>query len=219
MAKKRKTLADLVQRLRPGISRDEAKKIADILVSCRSALISRCCNPENKDYPLYGGRGIGVCSDWLDPENGSSNFLEWALRNGWRPGLSIDRRDNDKGYGPENCRWASSVEQSNNTRRSSLMEIKMPRSICRELTGCNGSVFSDLWRRGPEVIREAIIHHRGLVLQREKEKKNNIRHGCCPECGQKARHVYRNKSGEIVGCPRCIKSQDIYSAAVEDGLI
>lgn len=218
-SKKKKTLADLVQKLRPGTSRDEARRIADILSTCRSALISRCYNPENKDYHLYGDRGITVCADWLDEENGSRNFVSWALRSGWRPGLSIDRRDNDLGYAPENCRWASGAEQSNNTRRSSSMEIAMPRQICRELTGCNGSVFSDLWRRGPEAVRSAIIHHRGLRKMKEEEKKNNIRHGLCPECGNKTKHLYRSQSGEIVGCDHCIRKQDIYGAAVEDGLI
>lgn len=219
MSKKKKTLADLVMRLRPGTSRDEARRIADVLVSCRSALISRCTNPENKDYLLYGGRGITVCEDWLDPANGSRNFLIWALRNGWKPGLSIDRRDNDLGYGPENCRWASGSEQSNNTRRSTSMPIMMPRQICRELTGCNGSGFARIWKRGPDAVRSSIIHHRGIVKMREEERKDNIRHGCCPECGEKARHVYRSLSGEIVGCDHCIKRQDIFSAAVEDGLI
>lgn len=217
--KKRKTLADLVMKLRPGTSREEACKIADILSTCRSSLISRCCNPENKDYHLYGDRGITVCADWLDPVNGSSNFVEWALTNGWKPGLSIDRRDNDLGYGPENCRWASGSEQSNNTRRSTSMEIMMPRQICRELTGCNGSTFSGIWKRGPEAVRESIIHHRGLRLQHEEEKRDNIRHGLCPFCGVKAKHLYRSQSGEIVGCDRCIRKQDIFSAAVEDGLI
>jgi hypothetical protein len=84
------------------------------LYATYSHMKRRCYSTANKDYKHYGARGITVCNRWLG-ENGFNNFVEDM---GERPsGHSIDRVDNDKGYSPENCKWASVTEQVNNTRR------------------------------------------------------------------------------------------------------
>lgn len=73
----------------------------------------RCYNPSDKRYKDWGGRGITICQQWLDDVN---SFVEWAVKSGYKHGLSIDRIDNDKGYYPENCRWVTLAENNQNRR-------------------------------------------------------------------------------------------------------
>lgn len=75
-------------------------------------LINRCTNPNNASYKNYGGRGIEVCSRWR------RDFGAFIADMGERPaGTSLDRIDNDGHYMPDNCRWATKTEQSQNRRK------------------------------------------------------------------------------------------------------
>lgn len=81
------------------------------------AMIQRCHNPKNTAYKYYGTRGIYVCDRWRHGENGKSGFECFLSDMGARPdGLQIDRINNDKGYSPDNCRWATRIQQMQNRR-------------------------------------------------------------------------------------------------------
>lgn len=80
---------------------------------------SRCYRKSDKDYHNYGGRGITMCDEW---RYDFWAFVDWAMENGYRKGLTIDRRDNDKGYSPENCHWITRYEQNQNKRNISLYD-------------------------------------------------------------------------------------------------
>ena len=84
-----------------------------------ASMKTRCGNKNTANYEDYGGRGIFVCDEWKDD---FAAFEKWALENGYNDRLSIDRIDNDKGYFPENCRWATMKQQQNNRRSNRLVE-------------------------------------------------------------------------------------------------
>lgn len=108
----------------------------------------RCYNPKNPSYKSYGGRGITICKEW---QNNYMSFKQWALSNGYKPELSIDRIDNDKGYYPENCRWTTKKEQQNNKTTNHYIEYLGKRytlkTLCEELHIPYGRT-SDRLKRG-----------------------------------------------------------------------
>ncbi len=76
------------------------------------AMHHRCLNPNSKAYKNYGGRGIKVTKIWSE----YAPFARWAKKNGYRGNLTLDRRNNNKGYSPQNCRWVGWKAQANNRR-------------------------------------------------------------------------------------------------------
>jgi hypothetical protein len=78
----------------------------------------RCLNPKAKHFSYYGGRGIGIYTEWTKFEP----FQEWALNNGYSDNLTLDREDADGNYGPQNCRWITQAQQLANTRKNIKIE-------------------------------------------------------------------------------------------------
>jgi hypothetical protein len=83
-----------------------------------SQMKQRCCNKENKDYAFWGGKGVTICDQWLDS---FENFLKDM---GERPAnTTLDRKNNDGNYEPNNCRWATQTEQNRNRSNSKNITI------------------------------------------------------------------------------------------------
>lgn len=76
---------------------------------------SRCYNKNHKAYKNYGGRGIKVCMEW---KNDFNAFYIWAINNGFKKELTLDRIDTNKDYSPTNCRWVDNLTQQNNKRNN-----------------------------------------------------------------------------------------------------
>lgn len=81
---------------------------------------TRCYNQHYNGYKNYGARGITICDEWLSD---FMTFYDWAINNGYRDYLTIDRIDNDGNYEPSNCRWVTMHEQNRNKRDTKMCTI------------------------------------------------------------------------------------------------
>lgn len=100
-----------------GLSSRNGKKTP--LYSVWLMMRQRCLNKKNKYYKRYGGRGIYICEKWND----YAVFYEWAIENGYKKRLTIERKDNNGPYDPKNCKWTTYKEQGRNTRRNRLISF------------------------------------------------------------------------------------------------
>ena len=116
-----------------------------------NGMIQRCGDPEHPMYKRYGGRGIKVCESWMTFEN----FIKDM---GKRPSVhhSIDRRNNDKGYSPDNCYWATRSQQARNTSRNRYFEFNGMNMCMADWAKELGITSSLLWTR----------HSRGWPIER-----------------------------------------------------
>ena len=71
---------------------------------------ARCLSKTNNAWPNYGGKGIKICKEWMD----FMPFFNWANKSGWKPGLMLDRKDNNGNYTPKNCRFTTVLESNRN---------------------------------------------------------------------------------------------------------
>jgi hypothetical protein len=110
---------------------------------------TRCFCPTSFNYADYGGRGISVCNEW---RSDFIVFYNWGINNGYKAGLQLDRYPNNDGnYEPNNCRWATSRQNRNNTRttrRAEINGVTKTASEWAEETGININCISERIRSG-----------------------------------------------------------------------
>lgn len=112
------------------------------------SMLSRCYNKNHTYYYNYGGRGITVCEEW---KNSYQNFCDWVKKSGYKKGLTLDRIDNNKGYSPENCRWATRKQQGRNQRTNKKITINgKTKLMCEwaEISGISEKNISKRIKRG-----------------------------------------------------------------------
>lgn len=107
----------------------------------------RCYNLNQVGYKNYGARGIKICDEWLDKDNGFINFYNWATNNGYRDDLSIDRIDNNGDYEPNNCRWSTSKSQSNHKRNNKYITYRGQQHTIAEWSDLTGLSYHLIWNR------------------------------------------------------------------------
>lgn len=145
----------------------------------------RCMNEKNTCYSRYGGRGIIICDEW---KNDFEAFYKWAIDNGYHENLTIDRKDNNKGYFPDNCRWTTNKEQSRNRRSNIVVSYKGEEMTLIEASEKSGLPYSALnarWNRGirgEELFAEVtargkkreVIYHGKIVTLKELSELTGI---------------------------------------------
>lgn len=98
---------------------------------------NRCSNPKRRSYPRYGGRGVGYDPEW-------ESFDNFYRDMGEKPeGLTLERKDNDKGYNKDNCCWASVAEQNKNRSNSIWIGDKTLSQVCKE----KGISYNNGWQK------------------------------------------------------------------------
>ena len=135
-----------------------SKLISDTLTkhgSCKNGKIDRiyeiwngmnrrCCDEKDSNYKWYGVKGIIVCDEW---KNDYVKFRNWALENGYKDNLTIDRINNNGDYCPENCRWATQKVQQRNRGNNHLITYKGKTHCIAEWAEILGMKYQTLLRR------------------------------------------------------------------------
>ena len=93
-------------------------------------MMRRCYNPKSVMYKDYGAKGISVCEEWHNRDF----FRKWAMENGYKKGLKLERIDGSKGYSPDNCRFGKTMVRKNTSAKS----VKAHRKDMKEMSGITG---------------------------------------------------------------------------------
>ena len=103
----------------------------------------RCFTETCDSFKDYGGRGITICNEWND----FTIFYSWAINNGYRDDLSIDRIDVNGNYCPENCRWTTQSEQMNNRRNNHFITYQGKTKTISQWAKDSNMTWHSLYKR------------------------------------------------------------------------
>lgn len=106
---------------------------------------ARCHSESCAKFGRYGARGITVCKEWRDS---FATFEKWALTNGFKPTLQLDRINNNKGYSPKNCRWITCMENQANRRNSLIFPSGETTSQVAARLGMSPNSIRERLKRG-----------------------------------------------------------------------
>lgn len=118
------------------------------------------CSPSSPKRKYYAEKGVKVCDEWKSAEN----FYEWAMNNGYRDDLTLDRNDNNGNYEPNNCRWATQKQQVRNRSTSIYIEFNGETRFIQEwceIYGIKRATLYKRWRngdRGEHLFRKVVVN-------------------------------------------------------------
>lgn len=142
---------------------------------------TRCLNKNSVGYDNYGGRGISICSEWLESYE---NFATWAKASGYREDLTLDRENNDDGYRPGNCRWADKHTQAQNKRNTPRLSDGRPAVRAAAENGLSYSIYRERVLKGCTPDEAATLPRQRVRAKLENGKfasdvavENNISRG------------------------------------------
>ncbi|MBO4622408.1 MAG: AP2 domain-containing protein [Bacilli bacterium] len=121
---------------------------------------TRCYNPKHSSYKNYGERGIIICNEW---KNNFTNFYNWAINNGYKEDLTIDRIDVNGNYEPSNCRWATYTQQNINRRMTKL-----------NTSGYSGIRYITTGKRRKRWLARIVINYKEVALGHYKTQKEAL---------------------------------------------
>lgn len=127
-------------------------------------MMDRCYCKKTGNYHQYGALGVTVCKEWHD----INNFKKWVDESGFEPGLTLDRIDNTKGYSPDNCRWATMKQQTNNRKNTLFLTYKRRKMALTD--------WSDKIGINPSTLRDR-IKKRGWSVERAIEEPVRRKNG------------------------------------------
>jgi hypothetical protein len=104
---------------------------------------NRCNTKSCSTYKYYGGRGIKICNEWQE----FNNFYNWALKNGFKEELTLDRKNNNGNYEPSNCRWVTQLMQSNNKRNNRYLTINGMTASLADICRLYNAKYKLVWKR------------------------------------------------------------------------
>ena len=129
------------------------------------AMKHRCLNPKASDWPHYGGRGIQVCERWMMFENFLADMGE-------RPeGMTIDRENNDGGYEPRNCRWATRQTQTRNSRANLKVTLGSQTRCLADWCDLLGVQLVTFYAR---VYRQGMTYRQALLTPVRNYRKDDV---------------------------------------------
>jgi hypothetical protein len=147
----------------------------------------RCYNPKHPSYRHYGGRGISVCPEWVN------DYDQFFADMGECPeSLSLERIDNDLGYSPSNCRWATMTDQLNNQRRSHRIEYNGVQRTVSQWARLLGIRMDTLMRRLERMSPERALRPGSIRAVLRHGTRTKYEKGCrCRPC--KDAHAARHR--------------------------
>jgi hypothetical protein len=139
-----------------------------------SSMKHRCYNPKDKNYVYYGARGIRICDEWL---HDFLSFYKWAIANGYKDGLTIERINTDGNYEPANCKWIPMAEQQINKRTNLIININGEEITIAEYSRRIGIEEGTLYRRyhHNQKLSDSLFERKKPVMRSDGKVFESIR--------------------------------------------